>query len=113
MPKASRQFQLNKDMTASPGTMNSTGADATYWKTYYGTAFRLATTPKGAATVNGKSVDSPEGTVSLITPYNGDAWKAWPEASDEAKTNFQSNWKNIWGSSGGYKQRQVLGAMRG
>lgn len=112
MIPSENQFVLDSSMTASPKTMAHTGKTAPDWDTHYGKAFRLAETPKGAATVNGSVVDSKPGTVSLVTPYNGDAWKSWPEASDETKSNFKSNWSNIWDSSGGYKQRQVLGAMK-
>lgn len=109
----SNQFNLTPDMQASKETMKHTGEKAPDWDTHYGTAFRFAETPKGAATVNGKAVNASPGTVSLVTPYNGDAWKSWPEASNEAKTNFKSNWGSMWDTAGGYKQRQILGAING
>ena len=107
------QFSLTSDMQSSPATMAHTGEAAPDWDAHYGKSFRFAETPRGAATVNGKSVDAAPGTVSLVTPYNGDAWHSWPEASNEAKTNFKSNWGNMWDSAGGYKQRQILGAING
>ena len=108
------EHSLSKDMIASPETMDHSGADAPDWDTHYGKAFKLVTTPEGAATdLSGKSIATKPGTLSLVTPYNGDSFHSWPEASEEAKTNFKSNWKNIWDSTGGYKQRQILGASNG
>ena len=105
---------LSKDMTASPETMKHTGSEAPDWDTHYGKAFRLVKTPEGAATdiKTGKSIKTAPGTLSLVTPYNKDSFD-WPEADDEAKKNFKTNWKSIWDSSGGYKQRQVLGSING
>ena len=108
-----KQFNLDSSMTASPETMAHTGADAPDWDTHYGKAFKLVQTPIGAATdiKTGKSIKTQPGTLSLVTPYNNDSFN-WPEASDEAKSNFKSNWKSIWDSTGGYKQRQVLGGIK-
>jgi len=107
------QFKLTPEMQASEETMAHTGHKAPDWDTNYGKSFRFAETPKGAATVAGKPVETAPGTVSLVTPYNGDSWSSWPEASEETRNNFKSNWGNIWDSSGGYKQKQVLGAING
>lgn len=106
---------LSPDMQSSVSTMAPTGASAPDWDTHYGKAFKLVQTPSGAATDSktGKPVNSAPGTVSLVTPYNGDAFNSWTEASDDVKNNFKSNWNSIWGSTGGYKQRQILGAMNG
>jgi hypothetical protein len=108
------QFNLDESMTSSPETMAHTGEEAPDWDKHYGKAFKLVQTPDGSATDSktGKSIKTAPGTLSLVTPYNGDAFHAWPEASDEAKSNFKNNWKGIWDSTGGYKQRQVLGAMK-
>jgi hypothetical protein len=101
-----RKYTLSPDMTASPSTMGSTGAPPPNWEANYGKSFRLATTPQDA--VEGGATP---GTVSLITPYNQDAWNNWKDAPAEATTNFKNNWSDIWHNTGGYKQRQVLGAM--
>ena len=114
MNPSENQFKLDSSMTASPETMAHTGAAAPDWDTHYGKAFKLVQTPVGAATdvKTGKSIKTAPGTISLVTPYNGDSFHSWPEASDEAKSNFKSNWKGVWDSSGGYKQRQILGAIK-
>jgi len=108
------QFSLDASMTASPDNMEHTGAEAPDWDTHYGKAFKLVQTPVGAASdiSTGKPIKTAPGTLSLVTPYNGDSFHSWPEASDEAKSNFKTNWKNVWNSSGGYKQRQVLGSIK-
>ena len=104
-------FNLTPDMQASPSTMAHTGQPAPDWDTTYGKAFRLTQTPQGAASNEGKPMETQPGSISLVTPYNGDAFTNWPEASDEAKNNFKSNWNDIWNQTGGYKQRQVLGVI--
>jgi hypothetical protein len=104
------EHKLTPDMIASPETMGHSGAEAPDWDTHYGKAFKLVSTPEGAATdVHGNSIKTEPGTISLVTPFNGDSFHSWPEASDEAKSNFKKNWGNIWNQTGGYKQRQVLG----
>jgi len=114
IPKT-RQFTLTPDMQSSESTMAHTGVAAPDWDTHYGKAFKIVQTPSGSATDSktGSPIASAPGTVSLVTPYNGDSFNSWPEASEEVKNNFKSNWNSIWDSSGGYKQRQVLGAING
>jgi hypothetical protein len=108
------EHKLSKDMVASPKTMAHSGADAPDWDTHYGKAFKLVNTPEGAATnIKGKSIATKPGTLSLVTPFNGDSFHSWPEASDEAKSNFKNNWSNVWNQTGGYKQKQVLGSING
>ena len=100
---------MSSNMKASPLTMQSTGAKAPNWDKHYGKAFKLVKTPPGARTnLNGKTLGDEEGTVSLVTPMNGDAWNKWEEADSGTKNNFKKNWGSIWSNTGGYKQRQVL-----
>lgn len=100
---------LSSDMQASPLTMQSTGIDAPDFDKHYGTAFKLVKTASGARrSINGQSLEDEEGTVSLVTPMNGDAWSKWEEADSTTKNNFKKNWGKIWNNTGGYKQRQVL-----
>ena len=44
--------------------------------------------------------------------YNG-IFRNIINLSNEAKTNFKSNWGSVWDTAGGYKQRQILGAING
>jgi hypothetical protein len=100
---------LSSDMKASPLTMKSTGAKAPDWDKHYGKAFKFVKTPSGARrTVNGQSMDDEEGTVSMVTPLNNDAWSKWEEADEGTKSKCKKDWDNTWNNTGGYKQRQVL-----
>jgi len=102
--KQGQQFSsLSSSMTASPETMSDTGADAPDWGTNYNKTFRFAVTPKGAVEGGAKP-----GTVSLVTPHNTDAWTEWESIPEEQAKKFKKNWRNIWRTTGGYKQRQVL-----
>ena len=100
---------LSSDMKASPLTMKGTGSPAPDWNRNYGKAFKFVKTPSGARTnLNGQTIGDEEGTVSMVTPMNGDAWSKWEEVDQSTKTKFQKNWGNVWSETGGYKQRQVL-----
>ena len=47
----------------------------------YGRSFRWTYTPKDQA-----------GTFSLVTPYNGDAWKNWEPVSQEHSEMLRDKW---------------------
>ena len=100
---------LSSDMKASPLTMKGTGSPAPDWDRNYGKAFKFVKTPSGARTnLNGQTIGDEEGTVSMVTPMNGDAWSKWEEADESTKSKFKKNWGNTWDNAGGYKQKQVL-----
>lgn len=103
MDKGKQFVELPEELTASPETMPSTGAPAPEWEKQYGKAFRFAKTPQGA--VEG---GADPGTVSLVTPENGDAWDSWEAVDDAHLSTIKSRWAHMWNNAGGYKQRQVL-----
>lgn len=76
------------------------------WESNWDKTFKITVTPEGAAD---KKV--PEGTVSIVTPLNGDAWTQWPEADHEIIENFRKNWSSIQKKLADYKYKQIIRSM--
>ena len=90
----------------------SNGSDPIDFDTWHEKAFRIATTPSGAA-INGKGETLPDepGRWSIVTPENGDAWH-WPAAPKETITTARDNWHHITSDPGAdYKMQQIRRAM--
>jgi len=76
------------------------------WSANYGKNFRLVSTPEGEATRIKDGGGQQPGTLSIVTPANGDAWN-WPEAPEEARNNFKNNWNDIQKNLEPHKYLQI------